>query len=105
MSACGNDTLTKYIDNTGTVGVNEIISKEKLIVKPNPASNFIQIELGNAEIKKVEIYSVIGTLLIKNNSNNKLIDLNNLEDGIYLLKVTDLNENEFVRSIVKTKSF
>ena len=105
LSACGSDTLTKYIDNTVTVGVNEIILKKKLIVKPNPASNFIQIELENTEIKKVEIYSVIGTLLIKNNSNNKLIDLTNLEDGIYLLKVTDLNENEFVRSIVKTKSF
>ena len=58
----------------------------QIAVYPNPTSDeiFIQSEL---KIEKVEVYSLIGTLLISKNDFSVKISVSTLSQGVYLLKV------------------
>lgn len=53
-------------------------------VYPNPTTNFITIE-STQNIKHVSIYTVLGQEVIK--SNEKIIDVSHLENGMYLVKI------------------
>ncbi|GGE32931.1 T9SS type A sorting domain-containing protein [Psychroflexus planctonicus] len=56
-------------------------------IYPNPASSSFQISTEN-EIKLVEIYDSLGRKLIRN--QNKQIDVSQLTKGIYMVKITSL---------------
>ena len=69
---------------------------------PNPAKNYINIDLKQREGKYIiEMYDMLGKSVLKkdllNNQNNP-IDLNGMQNGTYLIKI--VNENNI---IVKTK--
>lgn len=68
----------------------------KFSVYPNPANGLIKIESIEKEIKKIEIIDFLGkVVLIKNvNSTYSAIDISNLQNGIYLLKVYIENETK-----------
>jgi hypothetical protein len=72
---------------------------DKLLVHPNPASNFIKIS-SNKIINSIEIFSALGKQVLKKTSkelNNKSIDVSNLSPGIYLLKI---NNKQFKKIII-----
>lgn len=60
---------------------------------PNPAGNFFNITLKNVEGDAfVDIYDIKGQLVMKKtieNSNHERIDAERLENGVYLIKVSD----------------
>ncbi len=59
-------------------------------VYPNPASIFIQIvNLNNLKLNKIELFNTLGQVTIKSNPESKYIDINNLTNGIYFLKIED----------------
>ncbi len=77
------------------VGINENKQENKLLVYPNPAENTISISgiKNYIENTSIEIYSSIGTLILtKPVSNNQLVDLEEMQNGIYFihLKSNDL---------------
>ena len=82
----------------GGVGVLEN-EMEKILIYPNPANNefFIKSEL---LIKKVEIYSMIGALLLSENNFNEKISVSTLAKGIYMVKIYTDN-NTVIQKIVK----
>lgn len=62
-------------------------------LQPNPATNFIKVEINNAlrkqsEIIELAVLDVSGKLLIHQTENLASIDVSNLEAGYYLMKVT-----------------
>jgi len=67
-------------------------------VYPTPTENILNIKL-KTEITKIEIYSKLGQLII-NTTENK-IDISNLTQGLYFVKVEDVNGNFGVKKIVK----
>lgn len=70
------------------------ISDNNLLVYPNPATAFINVELAEKQISRVEVYSVSGKLLLKENINNvKKANLNidNLPTGKYVIRAFDKN--------------
>lgn len=78
------------VDCTG-VGVEELQALSSIKVYPNPASNYITLscdkELNNATI---ELYSTTGAKVYSNTetiTNNKCIDVSELNSGVYILKV------------------
>jgi hypothetical protein len=80
------------------VGVEEVVSKQ-ITVYPNPAEDelFIKSEL---QIKKVEIYSLTGSLLLSENNFNEKISMRNFAAGVYLVKIyTD--KGSVVSKVVK----
>ena len=69
-------------------------------VSPNPSEGYFTI---NTATSKVEVYSITGQLVktFKNTLENVEYDITDLHQGIYLVKLTDINANEKVVKLVK----
>jgi len=73
------------------VSVNETSEMEhEILIYPNPANQFIHIELSQSEEIKIEILDAAGKLFISKRGNGRVneIDLSSLSKGIYLVQVT-----------------
>ena len=83
-------TTPVTITITITVGIDDVLSNQ-LKIFPNPTNDELFIK-SDLLIKKVEIYSIIGNLLISENNSKDKISVSTLPAGIYFLKVyTDKN--------------
>ena len=73
-----------------TLGItnNDLLLSE-IGVYPNPSTHFITIDLKNSTTAKVQVYDVIGKLILNvpaYNSNEKL-DTSSFKTGVYLVKI------------------
>tara|TARA_R110000850_G_scaffold203228_1_gene329508 strand:- start:124442 stop:126061 length:1620 start_codon:yes stop_codon:yes gene_type:complete len=66
-----------------------------LHVYPNPASSALYVENNNSSDLNYQIYSVTGQLMQENTLpfSNNTIDVSQLSEGIYFLKLTDKNSD------------
>ena len=74
-----------------------------ILVYPNPANKVINIKSNNTDIYSLDLYNVIGELILsKSDVNSKVITINKneLNSGIYISKITDINGNSIVRNII-----
>ena len=58
---------------------------------PNPVTDVINIT-SNINLDKVELYNLLGNLVLKTETNTNSIDVTNLSSGIYLITVYSGNE-------------
>jgi len=93
----GNYTLAYIItSNTGNIGSVDV---NLLKIFPNPTKDELFIN-SDLQIKKIEIYSLTGILLILENVFTEKISVSTLPAGIYLVKIyTD--KELIIRKIVK----
>ncbi|WP_417214180.1 DUF5074 domain-containing protein [Bizionia sp.] len=71
----------------------------ELKVYPNPASNFFSIK-GVSNVMDIEMYDITGTLVKQlKNTRLKTIDISNLKQGVYLVKITSQNKNGLYKLI------
>ena len=94
----GGETATISITQSGTVAIKEVES-DKLQIFPNPTQNEIFIE-SELQIKRVEIYSIVGNLVFSESNFKDKISISALPIGIYTLKIYT-NEGMVVRKVVK----
>ncbi|CAL2094886.1 InlB B-repeat-containing protein [Tenacibaculum sp. 190524A05c] len=67
---------------------------------PIPVSNVLTVDvLNNYEIKRIVIYSILGKRIIETKESK--IDVSNLVNGVYILKVTDSEGRVASRRIIK----
>jgi len=85
------------IEKQSVLGI-EVAEKLQFNIYPNPVKNYIQIE-GLQNIDEVSIYSLNGVklLVIKNPSSK--INLDNLDPGMYFIKVESNNRTGFSKFI------
>ncbi|AXT53905.1 DUF4832 domain-containing protein [Aquimarina sp. BL5] len=85
------DSVTGYNDllqtiNLTTLSIADFSLNEYLFMYPNPASDFITIQLKNSDKEKVKIYNTVGKVvkevLI---SNNHKLDISKLPNGVYFI--------------------
>ena len=78
--------ITAHVDNCDEI---KFFISNEFMIYPNPASDFITIELNEAIPTKLNIFSLDGRLLRDYYfSNNKFVlDVSNLTPGTYLLKM------------------
>ena len=73
------------------VGLNENEKLNNFNIYPNPSNGIFNVSIGNSsEINTIEITNVIGQTIyskIANNSSNNVIDLSNLNKGIYFISL------------------
>ena len=70
----------------GTVDVNDM-TMENTFIFPNPTTDNININ-SESDIQMVEIYNLQGQRVAVENGNVRTINVSNLSNGMYLLKVT-----------------
>ncbi len=95
-------TITLYVDYC-SIGLNEY-SKAALVVYPNPTSGLVYVESlrKNSQTMVVEVYELSGKLILKKNfdGNQKAeMELSNLPDGIYNMKITNDNGSSIHRIV------
>ena len=84
------------------LSTNDFI-ENNILVYPNPANKVINITSNNTNIYSLDLYNVIGELVLsKSDVNSKviIINKNELNSGIYISKITDINGNSIVRNII-----
>ncbi|WP_310556117.1 family 16 glycosylhydrolase [Flavobacterium sp.] len=70
-----------------------------LNISPNPTNDFINISTSSF-IDKVEIYNLLGNLVLSSISNTNKIDISNLTKGIYLINIYSGIEKSVKKIIV-----
>jgi hypothetical protein len=82
------------------LGINDESLERNITIFPNPTSGAIQIKIKEwISDFKYEIYNTLGQVVRLNKlQNNEIIDLGNLSNDIYFIKITEIDTN---RSIVK----
>ena len=109
LSYCnGEDARQSLIDNhnwiisddgldCSTAGVDDQKQLD-ISIYPNPTNDKLFIQ-GLSSSSKVSIYNVLGKLVLSQ-TISKEIDVNNLQSGIYIIKITD-EQKEIVRKFIK----
>jgi len=94
------DSIT--FSSSATLSVNDDVAfTNDLSIYPNPTKGFINIKTQN-NISKVLIFDVTGKIVLKRNSiENNSLNISNLNTGIYLLKIFDINNNNITRKLIK----
>ena len=75
----------KVYQNTSTASVDEGFNSQ-FSISPNPASDLISIHT-NKLIDKVELYSIIGQLVLLEEITTKHINTQQVKPGLYLMKI------------------
>lgn len=89
---------TTYNYNESTANLNDF-SLINFAVYPNPATSVLNIDNSNFSIKNVEVYNLLGKKMLTSTSNK--VNVENLVNGIYLLKVQDDKGNMATKRFVK----
>lgn len=85
---------------SSTSSLNELESKETLVVSPNPFTNEVTLTGVDSE-SSFELLNASGQQIRSGKlENNKISNLQDLPKGVYLLKVTSKNR-EIIRRIIK----
>lgn len=77
---------TTYNYDETTAGINDF-SLVNFAVYPNPATSVLNIDNSNFTIKNIEVYNVIGKKILTSNKNE--LNIENLVNGVYMVKVQD----------------
>lgn len=92
----GENGTILHFDNSSTATLSESITTSMRIY-PNPASDFISIET-SANANEVSIFDLQGNLILK--SNEKVIDIQSLVKGLYIITVAteaELLHQQFIK--------
>jgi len=83
------------IGSLGNLELNDII------IFPNPTSSFLTIKSNNL-ISPISIYDITGKLVLQNTGNSKeiILDISNLNSGLYFIKSNSQNYSIIRRFIV-----
>jgi hypothetical protein len=95
--------------NVGVANIAASLSNVQLFPNPNNGSFTIKgdYENSNSNTVSVEVLNPIGQVILRdkaqvqNNAINKSVDIKNIPDGIYLLRVSDNTQSKTLRFTVK----
>lgn len=104
-SADPTNGTTVIRTSTGGAGVDPTNPGQGLVIFPNPVSDVLNVESGEANINQYEIYSLEGGLMLSGRPENKRrfsINVTSLEQGTYILRLE--LENGRTRSVQFVKN-
>jgi len=74
------------------------IQDKNLVISPNPSDGIFK--WNDISLKNVAVYDVSGRIIFQERTDNQEINLQNLQTGIYFLRLSN-EKNTFVRKIIK----
>ncbi|RMA57163.1 T9SS type A sorting domain-containing protein [Ulvibacter antarcticus] len=96
----GGDTIAWH-ENTGLLNVDEN-TQLQLSIFPNPTNNIFNIK-SKTNIINVHIYNQLGQLVLEENNSEGIdkIQIDDLNVGLYFVKLKDANGNYSIQKILK----
>lgn len=86
-------------------GINNLSASPKVKLYPNPAHESIKLEMNTSINGQIRIYDVTGRMIYTQSIENTTeanININQLDKGLYIIKLTDNNHNElFKQTFIK----
>lgn len=83
------------------LGVMQNSTEKKLMVHPNPATNFLNLQLpNNTTIDKITITDLTGKIIKEQTRNTNVVNVESLANGMYILQAfsgDDKFETKFVK--------
>ncbi|SDH69117.1 Por secretion system C-terminal sorting domain-containing protein [Flavobacterium omnivorum] len=87
------------------LGIEDNATKLELTAYPNPTTNFLTLNVGNAELStlRFQLYDISGKLIESRKiiSSTETIGMENLPSAIYFLKVANNNQEVKTFKIIK----
>jgi cytochrome c peroxidase len=86
-----------------TTGLSQTVHSGNIVIYPNPASDYITVQLPSGNFF-LSIYSLEGKLLKQSSvKNNEQHNISELENGVYILRVTGMDSDlHFTKKLYKT---
>jgi hypothetical protein len=79
--------------------INANINEHTVLVYPNPVTSYLRIK---NDYKTVKIYDMTGKSVYQSMGNvNKVLNVSNLSKGVYIIAITDMNNQNLVEKFVK----
>jgi len=79
-------------------------SNFKISLYPNPTKGLVNLKFNNSNSPQVLIYDITGKIVFKKQlsiiNDSSQIDLSNFEDGVYMIKIQD-GDQQFTTKIIK----
>ena len=101
-------SFSEYVTEIYKFNLNSILSVDEFThlsidVYPNPSSDIVYISLEKDQLKKLELYSISGKLLLNNYLNTEFYALNidGYTSGLYYLRVYNQNGDVVNLKIIK----
>ena len=92
------DNCWGYYNVTGIQDIKSVINT--INVSPNPADKFVRIDT-KLGIIEIEIIDLFGQTHVCNLDNDNILDISNLDIGIYFLKIRAVNNELVIKKIIK----
>jgi len=103
VDVTGSPNVCFETDCNGICEITKIeeYKKEVLSIFPNPSDDIINIEFENINNATIEIYNISGRLVFSKVLNSKVekIDITDLSEGIYFIKVRQ-EKNVIVEKLI-----
>ena len=85
------------ISSCTSLSIADVMVSE-VTVYPNPTKDILNIDTAH-QVDKIDIYNILGEIVLTDNKTSR-IDVSNLSDGIYTLKI-ESNRNSIFKRIIK----
>jgi len=86
---------------TSVLGRTEFDGIAGLQIYPNPAKTFLNVTSTNFEEKEVEIYNVLGKVVLSSKVINSQVNVSNLAAGLYVVKVTEAGKTSSRKLVIE----
>jgi len=81
------------------VGISNIIANDNRVsVYPNPASSILNID---NDYRSLEIFDITGKRVYQSRDNSKVVNVGNLCEGLYIIAITDMDNQRLVAKFIK----
>lgn len=95
-----NSYTSSNVYSFGILGTPDYSKDSKVFIAPNPAKSFLNINSLSSPVIEATIYSMNGTIVKKEISQNiTKIDIDKLPAGIYIVNLTDFNNQKSTHKI------
>ena len=99
------NTLYYVVEHSTILGVEDVKFNNEIKLYPNPVVDFLTIERDGTDLLNIIIFNSLGQELIitnlEKNVTSKIIDLSNLNNGIYFIKTSSRNGKSTIKKIIR----
>ncbi len=92
-----SDITFLKIDNASTFE----FESQAFSIYPNPVMNYLKIDDESSSILYIDILNLNGNIVQTKKPVNDVLDISNLTDGVYFLRIVTYNQKVFLKKIVK----
>ncbi|MCL2302714.1 MAG: S8 family peptidase [Lentimicrobiaceae bacterium] len=73
---------------------------DNVSIVPNPTTGELKVVAGELKIDKIEVFDIVGKVVLSHLPINQKIDISNLNNGIYFIRIST-KQGEIVKKVVK----